>query len=470
MRIPALAHLALVLLASAFSPCAMAQTSDPLLEARLSLRTYDLEGSTTTDVVAALTRLLSTRLEPARAREARFLRAVVTADVWLSTSIEDAHGVRSRLATGWGLDLEALPSAVERDLAASQVGAYGEASTDALAALHDRSLALPPSDPSYTRRQIGVLLRLAERLRSSTDPTAILAPLASDPCAETSPCEAPYAHFGPRGRRAIAAMAQVVGLLRAVERVAELGDPAARAFRSRRTLEAPTLAPPDWATRVAVSGPVSGGRPLEADAVIVIGPQQVRLGGVPTVRWDEEGAPRVVASPPLLGSDEASSWPVTPTIARLDALLPALDAQARGRRVAVLVEPGTDASLLSLVLETLRGSPHEPRAVGVATREGMVQSVPIESVVPAEPRGEGVLGLFVRQGGLTVRQAGGSTSLPRLRVEDRWQFDLEGLARLVAAGEERRVGLRYMDTADASVVVRAAIVAAGSSRALAIVP
>jgi hypothetical protein len=475
MRSLEIAGLALLALLTG-APCVgVAQAPDPLQRARLALREYDLGGADTTDVVASLTQLLATSPTGERAREARFLRAVVSADLWLLTASGDEGGVRARLAAAWGVAQDALPEAIRAELAPLRTGLYREAAEDAFAALDDASTpALPPEAPTHTRRQARVLVSIATQLAEAEDPAAVLAPLADDPCPGPAACEPPYVHFGPQGRRAIAAMTRIVALATAMERVAGLGDPFASAFRARhRAFAEPSLAPRDWGSRVAPAS-VSG-RAIEADGAIVVAADHLRVGCVPTVRWDTDGRPQALASSAaILGSREQSRLIIARTLSSTAELTPLRSILERtlsgARRLAVIVEPGAEGRVLSIVLRTLQAAGRAPTALAAVAPEGTVHGVTVESVATSDPGGDESLGVFVREGGLTVRRRGVSTSLPRLRVGERWELDLPALARLAGEGQERRIGLRYMAGADASAIVRAALVAAGSERSVIVVP
>lgn len=463
--------LVIVLLSATVVHAQNRRTQDPLQRARSALRAYDLEDRSTIDVVGALTALLTERPSEQRAREARFLRAVASADLWLLRAHAD-EAMRARLAAAWGVADDALLAAIRRELAALRVGLYRETADDALEALAaSDELVVPSEHASHTRRQIVFLTRLRDRLAGG-DAVAILAPLADDPC--PSECEPPYAHFGPEGRRAIAAMTRVLALVASVERVSQLGDPLSAAFaRGGLPFRRVTLAPRDWAANVA-GAELDAGRPVDADAAVVIGAQRVRLGWVPEVRWDTDRRPALVApGTAVLGTDSEARVLVRPDLAPsavFDALARAVEAHVAGaRRLAVIVEPGTEARVLSSVLRTLQESSVQPVTLAVASA-GTARGAPIERVTIAGPEPDDAIGLFVRPGGLTVRRRGATTSLPRLRVDGQWQFDLRGLAGLTRDASEPRVMLRYMATADASIVARTAIVAAGTERALSIVP
>jgi hypothetical protein len=456
-------------------------TLSRLQAARAALASYDLEGTLTTDAVASMSAWLGEGLEPRRDHEVRFLRAVATSDLLILTARSDAHGVRARLARAWGVGEDALLGDLRRELEGLRMGAYRETADDALGALDalerdpaQGALELPPAGPAHLRRQIAFVSRAALALGSSDDLLALVTPLAEDPCAAGASCEAPYDQFGPAGRRAIAGMARIFGVLTALEQVAQMGDPLSAAFlRAGATLPELSLQPRDWAASVRATS-ASEGRELDADAIVVVGATRIRAGWAPAVRWGSDHRATVAAQgSAALGADSEVRVPVSADLlatSRIDALASAVETRLRGaRRLAVVVEPETEARVLSAVLRTLSSSGVQPSSLGIATPEGLLRGAPVARVSTPDEADE-ALGLFVRMGGFTLRHGANESTLPRLRVDDRWEFDMAALAQDAARGNAARLTLRYMPLTDAAVVVRAAMIAAGTNRSLVVVP
>jgi len=410
------------------------------------------------------------------ARRARAERTLAAADLMLLASTRHGSGLRERIAESYGATPETIDARIASDLTALRESArHGAAARDALAALRaERGAAVPTADPAQPRQQATFVHRMTTRLLITDDVLGELAQLGDDPCAEAAPCPPPYAQFGARGRRAIDGMRRVFELAGAIRRAAERGDRfAAAAVREgivRTTLlQTVRVAPTDWGPALGHVAATGDGQVIEADAVVVVGVDAVRVGWIPEVAFDEAGRPRLTAQrePVLGGPDSTFALPagLEPTVRPIEGLAQFLRRSLSGAsRVALAAEPTAEAHLLSRV-----GLAAEQARVGLTALVAS-GSAGVPRGVPLHPASEDELGgatrevgVFVRAGGFSVRGAGPYLSLPRLResAQEAWRFDYAGLRRALTARTDRPVVVRYMGIAPAETVVHAAVTAAG---------
>ena len=468
LRLLALGVLGLV----AAPTLALAQpTARELVEARAALRTYDTHTDATTDTIAALGRL-ARQAHGRDALEARFLRTVASADLLLIAQRRDDANLTARIATAFGCEPAALPAALRAELTQLRVAPFRETAEDVLAALSPEAhLRVPSTDAQHTRRQAVFFARVFERLLAQDDPSLVLSELASDPCADGADCPDVYRHFGPRGRRAIAGMSAIHGVLGALEDTARLGDPFSAALAREVLVDAVllndiSLTPRDWAGAVTPVDVGTHGSVVDADAVIVLAPDHLRVGWVPRVEF-EGGQPRAHADgAPLLADAASARFPIgggsESSTRPLEGLAEHLASQlASARRVALVLEPGVPAHLLSRVLASLEAAHVEPIALAGADVDGTALGVAYRAVHGAT---EAPVGVFVRLGGFSAWQPGSPlVSLPRQRIDNRWRFDMVGLDRATALRADHPVTLRYMGTTSADLVLRVALLVASAN-------
>lgn len=457
-------------------PRAVGSTAERLSELRARLRVYDLGPEGTPAVIRALGQLASEG-SPAQASEARFLRAIATADLSIIARRRHDAALVERLAGAFGVEPDALDGSVRAELEALRREPYLVTIDDALIALApSERLVIPPAGPDHTRQQATFFMRVFEDLLRARDATDVLVELAvADPCPEARECAPPYRHFGSRGRRAIAGMTALHELLGSIARTAELGDPFSAALAREVlvdtvVLRSIPLAPRDFATSVRPVAAIDGGAALDVDAVIVLGPDRVRAGWAPELSWDRQGRVALMADGPLLGSQEEVSFPVPLTSESVVRPIPELAAHValalRGAsRVALMVEPGVEAHLLSRVLLSLEEAGERPGLLAVAVSDGSARGVAFESVQDDES----IVGVFVRLGGFSAWQPGEQVSLPRQRTPEGWAFDFEGLELATRARARHRVSVRFMGSVGADLVLRVALALASDERPLRLV-
>ncbi len=446
--------------------------ADRLSPLRARLHVYDVRPEGTPAVIRALGQLVG---EGPQAGEARFLRAIATTDLLIIARRRRDPALTERRAAAFGVEPDALAGALRTELEALRTEPYLATVDDALSALApDEGLAIPPAGTDHTRQQATFFMRVLDQLLRARDATRVLVDLAvADPCGEARECAPPHGHFGPRGRRAIAGMTALHALLRSIERTAELGDPFTAALAREVlvdtvVLRSISLAPRDFATSVRPVAAPTEGAPLDVDAVVVIGRDRVRAGWAPEVSWDREGRPSVMADGPLLGSREEVSFPLpaAPGVGAIPELAVHVGLALRGAsRVALMVEPGVEAHLLSRVLVSLEEAGERPGLLAVATADGSARGVAFERAAGEES----TVGVFVRLGGFSAWQPGQHVSLPRQRTAEGWAFDFEGLRLATVARARHQVSVRFMGTVAADLVLRVALALASDERPLRLV-
>ncbi len=468
-------HFAVLVSLLAIASPSAAQTesvSAQLAELRARLHTYDLGPEGTTRVIESLGSLAAIAPEPV-ASEARFLRAVATADILLIARRRRDAALGERVARAYGVTPRELDPALRSELGTLRHEPFAATIDDVVAALAPAArLEIPPHDPEHTRRQAVFFTRVFDQLLRATDATEVLAALAADPCGRIEvECPSPYRAFGPRGRRALAAMSSLHELLRSVEHTATLGDPFSAALAREVLVDALllrsiTLAPRDWAQRVRSVPVPERSSPLDVDAAIVVGRGVVRAGWVPEVNWDAQGRARIVSDGSMLDSGEDAiplSIDADSSVRPIRTLEAYLTRRVLGAAcIALVVEPGVETHVLWRILASLDHARIRPAALAVAATDGTVRGVTFEAV--SEDLGS--VGVFVRLGGFSAWQPGRRVTLPRQRVGNSWEFDFAGVELATRARVGRALTIRSMGTVAADLVLRVALHLVSGSRQL----
>jgi hypothetical protein len=196
-----------------------------LVEVRAQLTTYDLTADGTTKVLARLSELAREHAGDPAGEEARFLHLAVGADLSFIADFTGDTALRARVAETFGVAPDALHEQLARGLGALAHGIYEQPAKLAL-----RGLATEPDLNAHDPRSDALFLR---RMLADVPEPALperLAELGREPCPAAVSCKAPYAGFGPSGRRALWLGLQLLDADERLARAAQQGDPLAVAL------------------------------------------------------------------------------------------------------------------------------------------------------------------------------------------------------------------------------------------------
>ncbi|MEM1416614.1 MAG: hypothetical protein AAGH15_17010, partial [Myxococcota bacterium] len=432
---------------------ASAQDAGTLHRSRHALRTYDLEGSGSTDVLRALGGFVASQPEGPLRREGRFLRTVAAADLVL---LSDHHGTPElvgRVAEAYGVAPQALLWQLDADLEAIAIGIYAPVAEDARHALQRLAGTATGDRPEGAR---GDLLRLAEirQAASAREPLAALAAIGEDPCPEGDCDDDVYAHFDASGRKAVAATAEIAAIVLRLRAQAPV-DPFAAAvlLDVDQDLEAviglelhPT---PSLGAELHLAHAVDAAAPVDVDVVIAAQSDEVRFGFVPHVRFDAIGRPELIArGEPILPHTQSVALPRTlrPFPGALDALVEALRrAVPEDAIVALGTTCEAPAHLVTRAWISAETAERTPRFFVGADDADTLRGVAMDGRHGAS---DAMNQLFVRLGGHSLKRRGGATfDIPRVRGDDgALRFDYATLDARVAS--DRTTSLRYMSSLD----------------------
>ncbi len=411
---------------------ARAQLLDPQLRAlQAQVVPY---GRSTVEVLDQLDRYA--RSDARRARDidlARYLRAIVSADLWVVARRNRDVALEEALANALGVRREDLPSALSRALRAMRFEPFLAEVDDALASFEPRRGAR-----SGIRSEVLFTDSVARAL-SAREPLPALAALVDDPCAsDTVTCPDELRPFDEQGRRAVHA---VLSSRRAAARIrvrAERGDPLAVATLQYMEADDSALAATVLAPNVvgfADLGDFSRiegrGTPANADVVVYVSPREIRYAFAPRVGFDASGVRQVGDQSPLLPAFETLSLPAAERA--FPAAIPELVALFRGfgeARVAFAPSPELSTMDLWRVLRSADAAEVALSLVAVDV-EGRVCQRPLEW----REEGDARVQVYVRLGGYSVQTVGAPRDVPRIRTEDGWRHDVSSLRALVQTPE-----------------------------------
>ena len=465
---------------------------DELPDARAALAEYDLEGDRTTSVIARLGEQIPS-LGGADAREARFIRAVAAADLFLLAQHHGGDGtLRERVAGALGLgETEVVPH-LRAELATLAVGVYAETAIDArdalglLARSRDREGDWADSRAAGARRDLAFLGALVAALERDASVRDVLASFSTDPCArrQRSSCPSPFDRLSATDRRAAAAIASGFAAIARLERAHEGGDPFALAISDfverarevlaeRRAFRA-TPALPAALSVVTVASRERRGP--DVDAIVLLADGALHWGWVPHVSVRDDGEVELVApeGPVLPATDRVALPPeLRAALVPVGEVAPLFEALVRrDARVAIGAAPTAEGHVLARVLLTARragvASPH----LIVRDAEGFGRAIPTELASGEESDAlRRDVGVYVRLGGYSFSIAGtGVTDLPRVEGPDRqWRHDVQGLAAHAHRARYSTAKVRFMSSVPAGPLFAAAFAVAPGSGPLTLV-
>ncbi len=459
--------------------------------ALLALQRYEAHS---VEALGPLAELEADRSAPsADRREAAFLRTAVSADLWLLSELDARQALRAQLARHWGLPEAQLPDVLLSRLRRISFGVYAEPARDAAAALEHLLRDAPFTEPPTGDRAGLLYAREVLEAASRPDPLESLVALAPDPCPpsarrgpESGPetrCPSPEARFGPRGRRAAAALRAAGRHLTRCLEAAHRGDPLCAALHTRlahwrerlqRVVLAAAPRLPD-ALPVAPAPPTHDGW-AEVDVLLVVDAKGVSFGAVPRLTFD--GREPTIAPGPVAQLPELERIPLPETFR--PAIRPLPDVQralaatrtAGVRRFVFGAAAGTPAHILARVLRSAVAADLEPVGLLVADAHRTARLVPVNvvprpaSLMAGEPGR--ALQVRVRLGGFTLRAGRRVRDLPRVRSERGLRFDFDALVSASRDGRYQRTVVEYMTAAPSEVVIGALVHLAAPGRPVAL--
>ncbi len=447
-----------LMLALAVPAPAAADVPEELLSARRELASYDRSGGTLR-TVRALHELAGRTLPGANQREARFLRAVAATDLLLIARSRRDPSIHAEVARTLGLLPEALHSALERELAELEVGAYAEVARECRWSLGVLARGADPAvlrDGTGTRRDVLYVSAVVDAL-GQPDEIARVARLGREVDAGEP------AAFTAEGMRAIAALREANDALARLEHV-EGADPFAAALAAIVAVDGAVLRTAELRPPVALprelGARASGGDLSRAELIVIVRSRaieyayapsvRVRGGGVELVHRGEPALPSF-ASIPLADDGRAAVAPYESLVPRLAALRAPL---GEGARVGITAEDEVAALTVSRVILTMTRAELGLPDLIARGEAGEARSIPIELVTGEDVDAD--LALFVRLGGYTLRRGPRSLDIPRVRDASGLRFDTDTLERSARAAHASTAALRYMGVVGWGTVLEAA--------------
>jgi hypothetical protein len=433
-------------------------TNDPLYRARKSLERYDLEGDATFAELKALAAVATSDAEPARALEARFLRAAAAADLLVVASKLDRPKLRESLASALGYHPAALVASVKAELQAAAIAHYKAPAQNALAMIeHVESSASAP--------MIGVLhdfiaVETAARAAVTSDPNGALATLSDDPCKKRDgnkvADQCALSSFDASSRRSLATLSNAAGSNASLQSAALKGDPLAYALADLSAERASTL------ERVSVCVLPDLDRTARSEAKTTLPKTLRRMPGESTltVRITASEVRSVVAPCFGLSSDGAARpevvelvWStlalpvnyrsfIQPIAGLSESLTAEIDGAAL-TRIVVLPDANVQAHVLARALVALpavdRGA-----SVSLLTRKanGDIHASPIE--IARTETGTAAVHVRVRLGGYSLYLGDHFEDIPRVKTERGFQFDRSALEQRLSSAQPGAARISFM--------------------------
>jgi hypothetical protein len=195
------------------------------------------------------------------------------------------------------------------------------------------------------------------------------------------------------------------------------------------------------------------------------------------VRVDDEGQVRLDESDqptfPTL-ADVKLEGTFAPFVRPIDGVVKALTALRQrfpSARVAVGGAPGIKAHMIARTLLSAQAAGFGQLAMVGASPEGDLRTVGLEIVgaLKAGEVGPRELSVVVRLGGFTVKRAGPSMTIPRVKNENGFAFDFASLIDRAKPKQAKSAKLTFMSDVTAETLTEAAFLMAPANQALTVV-
>ncbi len=448
---------------------------------------YDLDGSRTVDALRTL-RAESDKLPSGqRKQELTFMRTLALSDLWVIARATHREALEKQVAENLGVEPSAAPRTLDAALAQLDSPVVHDIVSDAREAVRMTQGELPLSSSARGPRSESLYLsRVLDAIGNNSDPRANiprLEGLASDPCEQpkAATCTPLYQDFDRAGRKAIHALARASEAVSVFQR--ESQDPFVVAMgpthtTQTRALSSITLQPntrlPQAMTRLQA---VEGGSADAPDLLLLIGHDSVEYAFMPRVRIDD--AFHVVLekgdepSFPNMGSVkfESSFAPFVRPIDSVVQTLKTLNARFPSARVAVGAVPETKSHIIARTLLSAKSAGFDKLSLLAATPAGEMRNVEVEVVAALQAGDVGPrdLSVVVRLGGFTVKRAGPSVTIPRVKSDSGFAFDFEALRSSAQPRKAKTSKLTFMSDVPAQTLAEAAFMIAPQDRTLTVV-
>jgi len=457
---------------------------DPLQEARKRLAHYDLDGRATFATLTALRQIAATAPDPARALEARYLRAGAAADLIVISAKLERPQLLEALATALDYEQSKLAASVRAELAAAAFGPYEAPARHGLQMLdHVASHKAFTAVQSVLRDFSSV--EAAAKAARSFDQNSALAALADDPCEKRSgskvAAQCALGSFDTGSRRSLAALGNAAGANASLQKAARAGDPLAGALSELANQYASSLAGvsvcalPEltFVAKAPVALPNSLRRVEGSSTLTVrITPTEVRSLLAPClgVQSESAGTPDEVA---MTWSTLVLPTTYRPYVAPLAGLSEMLTAQTDGAAVTRLVVMADDSVQAHVLARALVSLPERSTAADVSllTRnsKGELQARPIE-IARADASSPN-LRVRVRLGGYSLYIGSHFEDIPRVKTDSGFLFDRAALAKRLATQQGSPVQISFMSEVTTQEVLAAlSSTADGSQRVQLMIP
>lgn len=448
---------------------------------------YDLDGSRTLKALQGMSQEAQSLASGKRKEELAFVRAVALSDLWVIARATQREGLEKQVAESLGVEpaqtareLEAALVAVDHDVVRDIVRDAREAVRMAEgSAPVDAGARGPRSESLFLSRITGAVSRNA-------DPRANINQLerfGSDPCeqANAPSCGELYRDFDLAGRKAIHALVRAAKAPAVFQR--ESKDPFVIAMEpvltaQTRALSSITLQPnarlSQAMTRLQA---VESGSAEAPDLLVLVSHGRIEYAFMPRVRINDVGAV-------VIEKSDAPSFPsmasvkfednFAPFVRPIDVVVQALRSlheRFPSARVAVGGAPDLKAHVLARTFLSAQSAGFEKLSMLAATPAGEMRNVNVEIIgaLRAADVGPRDLSVVVRLGGFTVKQAGPSVTIPRVRNEGGFEFDYEGLRSNAQPRKAKSTKLTFMSDVTAKTLSETAFMVAPQNHTLTVV-
>ncbi|MFT3922466.1 MAG: hypothetical protein QM778_08030 [Myxococcales bacterium] len=479
--------LSIAVLAGSLLSSSVTRAEPELTSAALrELIPYDLDGERTTQALSVLRAEGRTVASSKRREELAFMRAVALSDLWVIARATGREGLEKRVATSLGVEPAAVAQTLDAELATVDSKVVSDVVADARQAVR-----MAQGTPTNTSAGFGVrsqalfLSRVTGALGNSTDGrenVTRLSKLADDPCPQLNDSCAPlYRTFERTGRQAIHALVLASSARKALESGAQ--DPFVVAMEGTiesqgRALSSVMLQPnvrlPQAQSRVHAS---PAGADEAPDLLVLVAEDRVEYAFLPRVRVDDNG--QVVldqsAQPafPALAQVklEGTFAPFVRPIEGVVTALRSLREKFPSARVAVGGAPEIKGHMIARTLLSAQSAGFSELSLLGANPEGELRSVGLELVgaLHASEVGPREVSVVVRLGGFSVKRAGPTVTIPRLKQENGFVFDFESLLTQARPAQAKSAKLTFMSDVAAATLTEAAFLMAPAHQTLTVV-